>query len=142
MPLYGDGLNVRDWLHVTDHCEAVLRILEDGRPGEVYNIGGSNERSNLELTQTVLKLLGCGEEMIQPVADRPGHDRRYAIDASKIQNELGWVATRSAWPEALAEAIDWYQANEAWWRPLKANALQAAMRSDSSQPALPYTAGL
>jgi dTDP-glucose 4,6-dehydratase len=127
VPLYGDGMNVRDWLHVTDHCEALLRVLDDGRPGEIYNIGGDNERSNLELTRTILELLGRGEDMIEPVADRPGHDRRYAIDATKIGTQLGWAPTRSAWPQALAETIEWYRANEPWWRPLKANAFNATM---------------
>jgi dTDP-glucose 4,6-dehydratase len=127
VPLYGDGLNVRDWVHVLDHCQALLRVLEGGREGEVYNIGGRNERSNLELTRTVLGLLGVGDEMIEFVADRPGHDRRYAIDAAKIERELGWVPTRSAWPQALAETIEWYRAHETWWRPLQANAFNATM---------------
>jgi dTDP-glucose 4,6-dehydratase len=119
VPLYGDGKNVRDWLHVTDHCEAVLAVLERGAPGEVYNIGGDNERSNNELTRTILKIMGMGEEFIQPVTDRLGHDRRYAIDASKIHRELGWQPTRSAWPKALEDTIAWYKANENWWRALK-----------------------
>ncbi|MEE9129906.1 MAG: dTDP-glucose 4,6-dehydratase [Phycisphaerales bacterium] len=119
VPLYGDGLNVRDWLHVIDHCEAVLAVLERGELGGVYNIGGNNERSNVNLTHTILDLLGCPKDMIQPVEDRLGHDRRYAIDSSKIQSELGWRPTRSAWPEALAQTIDWYKSNESWWRPLK-----------------------
>ncbi len=119
VPLYGDGLNVRDWLHVIDHCEAVLSVLERGELGEVYNIGGNNEQSNINLTHTILDLIGCGKDMIQPVEDRLGHDRRYAIDSSKIQSELGWRSTRSTWPEALAQTIDWYKSNESWWRPLK-----------------------
>jgi dTDP-glucose 4,6-dehydratase len=125
VPLYGDGLNVRDWLHVVDHCEAVLAVLERGRSGEVYNIGGDNERSNLELTNTILQLMGRGEEMIEYVTDRLGHDRRYAIDAGRIERELGWRPTRSAWPDALAATIAWYAANEHWWRPLKQRAGQA-----------------
>ncbi len=129
VPLYGDGLNVRDWLFVADHCEAVLRVLESGRPGEVYNIGGDNELSNLQLTRTILDLLEFGQDMIQPVDDRPGHDRRYAVDASKIRGELGWTPRHTALPEALAETIEWYQANETWWRPLKANAFNATMLS-------------
>lgn len=119
VPLYGDGKNVRDWLHVIDHCEAILAVLERGVAGEVYNIGGNNERSNNELTRTILKIMGLGEDMIQPVTDRLGHDRRYAIDAAKIKRDLGWQPTRSAWPAALQETIAWYKANEDWWRPLK-----------------------
>lgn len=119
VPLYGDGLNVRDWVHVIDHCEAVLTVMERGVVGEVYNIGGNNEQSNLNLTHTILDQIGCGKDMIQPVEDRLGHDRRYAIDSTKILNELGWQPTRSAWPEALAETIEWYKSNESWWRPLK-----------------------
>ena len=127
VPLYGDGLNVRDWLHVVDHCEAVLAVLERGRLGEIYNIGGNNERSNIELTRTILTIMGFGEDMIHPVEDRLGHDRRYAIDASKIREELGWVPTRSAWPQALAETITWYQEHEAWWRPLAVQHAPAAI---------------
>ena len=124
VPLYGDGLNVRDWLHVTDHCEAILAVLERGRVGEVYNIGGNNERSNVDLTHTILQLLGCSKDMIQPDQDRLGHDRRYTIDSSKIKAELGWQPSRSAWPDALADTINWYKANESWWRPLKEKAAQ------------------
>ena len=119
VPLYGDGKNVRDWLHVIDHCEAILTVLEKGNAGEVYNVGGNNERNNNELTRMILKCTGHGDEMIQPVPDRLGHDRRYAIDASKIKRELGWQPTRSAWPQALQETVAWYKANEDWWRPLK-----------------------
>ncbi len=116
VPLYGDGRNVRDWLHVEDHCEALLAVLERGRPGEVYNIGADNGHSNLELTRALLELTGHGEEMIERVADRPGHDLRYALDASKIERELGWRATRSAWPAALAETVRWYRENPGWWK--------------------------
>jgi dTDP-glucose 4,6-dehydratase len=126
VPLYGDGRNVRDWLHVLDHCEALLAVLERGRAGEVYNIGGDNERSNLELTHAILDLMGHDEAMILPVADRPGHDRRYAIDASKTHDELGWSPTRSAWPAALARTVQWYADHESWWRPLKAKRDAAA----------------
>ncbi len=122
VPLYGDGLNVRDWIHVEDHCEAVLAVLERGRAGEVYNIGGNNERSNLDLTHSILKLMGKGEEMIRYVQDRPGHDRRYAIDGRKIERELGWKPSRSAWPSALAETIDWYRNNTEWWKRVKSGA--------------------
>lgn len=126
VPLYGDGKNVRDWLHVIDHCEALLRVLECGAFGRVYNIGGNNERSNLDLTHSILNLMGHDGTMIQPVTDRLGHDRRYAIDASRIRDELGWEPTRSAWPEALADTIAWYRDHEAWWRPLKEGLAAAA----------------
>lgn len=119
VPLYGDGLNVRDWLHVDDHCEAILAVLEKGRPGEVYNVGGNNERSNIELTHAILELMGFGGEMIEYVTDRPGHDRRYAIDAGKIERELGWRPTRSAWPDALAATLEWYTQNPEWWRRVR-----------------------
>ncbi|RMD65588.1 MAG: dTDP-glucose 4,6-dehydratase [Planctomycetota bacterium] len=122
VPLYGDGLNVRDWIHVEDHCEAVLAVLEAGAPGEVYNIGGNNERSNLELTQTILEIMGCSQERIRRVQDRPGHDRRYAIDATKIHRELGWAPSRSAWPQALERTVQWYRDNESWWRSVKSGA--------------------
>jgi dTDP-glucose 4,6-dehydratase len=122
VPLYGDGRNIRDWLHVEDHCEALLTVLERGRAGEVYNIGGNNERSNLELTRTILSMMGRGEEMIRRVTDRLGHDLRYAIDATKIARELGWRPTRSAWPGALATTVRWYQENEGWWRRVKSGA--------------------
>ncbi len=126
VPLYGDGKNVRDWLHVDDHCEAVLAVLEKGRCGEVYNIGGNNERSNLELTHAILKIMGKGPEMIRPVADRLGHDRRYAIDAGKIRRELGWEPTRSAWPEALERTVRWYIENPGWWQRVKAGAYRSS----------------
>jgi dTDP-glucose 4,6-dehydratase len=119
VPLYGDGRNVRDWLHVEDHCEAVLTVLENGRSGERYNIGGDNERSNLELTHMILQAMDKDESWIRQVTDRPGHDRRYAIDASKIQNELGWQPTRSAWPEALKRTVQWYIDHPQWWQRVK-----------------------
>lgn len=122
VPLYGDGLNVRDWIHVDDHCEAIIRVLEAGRSGEVYNVGGNNERSNLDLTHTILRLMGKGPEFIRPVTDRLGHDRRYAIDNSRMQSELGWRPGRSAWPDALRGTVDWYLANRGWWERVKSGA--------------------
>ena len=122
VPLYGDGQNVRDWLHVDDHCEAIVTVLEKGRAGEAYNVGGNNERSNLELTRMILDAMGKGPEMIQPVADRPGHDRRYAIDATKIAQELGWRPSRSAWPDALRSTVRWYVENQDWWSRVKSGA--------------------
>ncbi|MFA9478020.1 dTDP-glucose 4,6-dehydratase [Phycisphaerales bacterium AB-hyl4] len=122
VPLYGDGRNVRDWLHVEDHCEAVLAVLEKGSAGEVYNIGGNNERSNLELTHSILQAMNCGEEKIEYVKDRLGHDLRYAIDASKIERELGWRPTRSAWPGALEATVKWYVDNPQWWQRVRSGA--------------------
>ncbi|MEM8495893.1 MAG: dTDP-glucose 4,6-dehydratase [Planctomycetota bacterium] len=122
VPLYGDGKNVRDWLHVADHCEAVLAVLERGNAGRRYCIGGRNERSNCELTHSILGAMGMDESYIQPVADRLGHDRRYAIDGTRIQDELGWSPKRSAWPEALEATVAWYRAHDDWWRPLKEQA--------------------
>jgi len=114
VPLYGDGRNIRDWLHVLDHCEAICRVLDDGKPGEAYNIGGNNERSNLELTKMLINLCGRDESFIQQVPDRLGHDMRYAIDATKIRDELGWEPTRSAWPDALEATVQWYKDNREW----------------------------
>jgi dTDP-glucose 4,6-dehydratase len=125
VPLYGDGRNVRDWLHVEDHCEAILTVMEKGKSGEVYNVGGNNERSNLELTHLILELMGKGKDMIQPVADRPGHDRRYAIDASKIKRELGWEPKRSAWPAALDKTVKWYVDHAQWWKRVKSGEYRA-----------------
>ena len=122
VPLYGDGRNVRDWLHVDDHCEAILTVLEKGINGEVYNIGGNNERSNLELTHMILEVMGKGKDMIQPVEDRLGHDRRYAIDPTKIKTQLGWQPTRSAWPQALEATVKWYVDNAGWWQRVKSGA--------------------
>lgn len=119
VPLYGDGRNVRDWIHVEDHCAGILAALEKGRAGEVYNFGGDNERSNLEFTRMILSIMGRGEEMIERVKDRPGHDLRYAIDSSKAQRELGWRARLSAWPAGLEKTVAWYRDNEDWWRHVK-----------------------
>ncbi|MEX0654475.1 MAG: dTDP-glucose 4,6-dehydratase [Phycisphaeraceae bacterium] len=125
VPLYGDGRNVRDWLHVDDHCEAALTVLEKGAAGEVYNIGGNNERSNLELTHSLLKAMDCGEERIEYVKDRLGHDLRYAIDASKIERELGWRPTRSAWPDALEATVQWYVDHPQWWQRVRSGAYRS-----------------
>jgi dTDP-glucose 4,6-dehydratase len=118
LPVYGDGLNVRDWIHVEDHCAAVEKVLEAGREGEVYNIGGRSERKNIDIVKAILKHLNKPESLIQFVADRPGHDRRYAIDDSKIERELGWVRTRRL-EEGLAETIAWYRAHEGWVRDVQ-----------------------
>ncbi|MEM6551941.1 MAG: dTDP-glucose 4,6-dehydratase [Planctomycetota bacterium] len=114
LPLYGDGKNVRDWLHVDDHAEAILAVLDRGTPGSSYCIGGNNERSNLELTHSILQIMGKDESWITPVTDRLGHDRRYAIDATKIETDLGWTPSRSAWPDALEATVKWYCDNPDW----------------------------
>lgn len=114
--LYGDGLHVRDWIHVDDHNEGLLAVLDRGEPGRIYNIGASNERSNIELARMILAELGLPKSRLEHVADRPGHDRRYAIDPSRAERELGWRASRSDWPEALVRTIAWYRDNESWWR--------------------------
>lgn len=108
LPLYGDGLNVRDWIFVTDHCEAVLRVYEEGRPGEAYNIGARNPLKNIDVVESILDHLGKPHSLIKPVEDRLGHDRRYAIDPAKIETELGWKA-RIGWEEGLARTIEWYR---------------------------------
>lgn len=113
IPLYGDGLNVRDWLYVDDHCSAIERVIAAGVPGEVYNIGGQNERTNLEVVGCILKLLGKPDSLIEFVADRLGHDRRYAIDSSKIRRELGWMPAYS-FDEGLQKTLDWYVQESEW----------------------------
>lgn len=116
VPLYADGSNVRDWLFVIDNCEAIDTVMHKGKAGEVYNIGGGNEVTNLELTRTILKLLGKGEEYIERVKDRPGHDKRYALDISKMKS-LGWKP-RHDFKDALELTVNWYGANRAWWERL------------------------
>jgi dTDP-glucose 4,6-dehydratase len=118
VPLYGDGLNVRDWLHVDDHCHGVQLVAESGRPGEVYNIGGGTELTNLELTRRLLAAFGVGEEMVERVEDRKAHDRRYSVDITKISDELGYRPMVS-FEDGLAGTIEWYRDNRAWWEPLK-----------------------
>lgn len=113
LPVYGDGKNIRDWLHVEDHCRAILAVLEGGRESDVYNIGGDCERENIHVSRTILKHLGRGEELIEFVQDRPGHDRRYAIDCEKIKKELGWQQ-RWNFETGLQSTIRWYQENADW----------------------------
>jgi dTDP-glucose 4,6-dehydratase len=113
IPVYGDGMQIRDWLYVYDHCTAILAVLENGESGEVYNIGGSNEKTNLELVKTLLDILGKDESLIKFVKDRPGHDRRYAIDNSKITNSLGWKPSVT-FEQGIAKTVDWYLKNQSW----------------------------
>ncbi|WKA47180.1 dTDP-glucose 4,6-dehydratase [Geobacillus zalihae] len=114
LPVYGDGLNVRDWLHVEDHCSAIDLVLHKGKNGEVYNIGGNNERTNIEVVKAILRYLNKPESLITFVEDRLGHDRRYAIDATKIRKELGWQP-KYTFEEGLKKTIDWYLENRSWW---------------------------
>ena len=118
VPLYGDGMNVRDWLYVIDNCEAIDLILHKGKEGKIYNIGGGNELRNIDLTRIVLKILGKPESLIQPVKDRPGHDRRYSLDCSKIERELDWTS-RFDFEKALEETVKWYVDNQWWWEKFK-----------------------
>ncbi len=113
LPIYGDGLYVRDWLYVYDHCTAVWKVLTEARPGEIYNIGGNNEKTNLEVVGSILARLGKSKELIRHVKDRPGHDRRYAIDSSRIMTELGW-APSVTFEVGIDKTIDWYLANKKW----------------------------
>jgi dTDP-glucose 4,6-dehydratase len=115
VPLYGNGLNVRDWLHVDDHCRGIALALTKGKSGEVYNIGGGTELTNVELTHKILAAMGVGEEFIQPVEDRKGHDLRYSVDITKINTELGY-SPQVNFEEGLEKTINWYKSNEAWWR--------------------------
>ena len=114
LPVYGDGMNIRDWIYVIDHNKAIEQVFEKGRIGEVYNIGASTEMPNIEIIKLILNKLGKSEEMIEYVKDRPGHDRRYAIDSSKIKNELGWEPLFS-FEEAISKTIEWYIDNKNWW---------------------------
>lgn len=118
VPLYGDGSNVREWLHVDDHCRAIELVLTRGRPGEIYNIGGGNEQTNLDITRRLVDLCGATPRLIHRVTDRKGHDQRYCLDETKIRDELGY-APRIPFDEGLAATVDWYRANPSWWKPLK-----------------------
>ncbi len=118
LPVYGDGLNVRDWLHVYDHCTAIDLVLHEGKDGEVYNIGGNNEKKNIEIVKLILQNLGKDESFIRYVKDRLGHDRRYAIDSTKIQEELGWKP-KYTFEKGIIETINWYLDNKDWWKRIK-----------------------
>ena len=129
LPVYGEGLNVRDWLYVDDHCKAIDMILENGRIGEVYNIGGHNERANIDVVKTILKAVGKGEELITFVKDRPGHDMRYAIDPEKIKNELGWYP-ETAFEDGIIRTINWYLDNKDWWQKILSGEYKEYRRSE------------
>ncbi len=124
VPLYGDGLNIRDWLHVDDHCHGIQLVLEHGRTGEVYNIGGGTELTNRELTERLLAATGTDWSRVVPVADRLGHDRRYSVDITKISTELGY-SPQVPFEQGLADTVEWFRTNRAWWEPLKARAALA-----------------
>jgi dTDP-glucose 4,6-dehydratase len=124
VPLYGDGLNVRDWLHVDDHCRGIQLVAEGGRPGEIYNIGGGTELTNRELTEKLLAATGRDWSFVEPVQDRLGHDRRYSVDISKISAELGYKP-QVDFEVGLADTVEWYRENRAWWEPLKERAQSA-----------------
>lgn len=117
LPVYGDGLNVRDWLHVDDHCAAIDAIVRRGDAGEIYNVGGHNERSNIDVVRTILRLLGKGEELISYVEDRKGHDRRYAIDPAKIGRDLGWQP-ETPFEDGIRSTIRWYEEHQEWWEDI------------------------
>jgi dTDP-glucose 4,6-dehydratase len=121
LPVYGDGMQVRDWLHVSDHCSAIATVLLYGRDGEVYNIGGNNEKANIEIVRLILNTLGKTEDLIKYVEDRLGHDRRYAIDNTKITSELGWSPDYT-FEQGIKETIDWYLANEKWMSEVRSGA--------------------
>jgi dTDP-glucose 4,6-dehydratase len=115
LPVYGDGKNVRDWVHVADHCAAIAQVLDTGREGEIYNVGARCERQNLEVVRAVLRAFELPESRIEMVTDRPGHDRRYALDPTKLERELKWHPART-FEEGLAETIAWYRAHPDWWQ--------------------------
>lgn len=118
LPVYGDGLNIRDWLYVEDHCSAIDLVMHKGINGEVYNVGGNNERTNMQIIKTILEVLGKPESLIEYVTDRLGHDRRYGIDASKITEELGWVP-KSPFEKGMPKTIQWYLDNQDWWKRIQ-----------------------
>ena len=123
LPVYGDGKNVRDWLYVEDHCAAIDLIIRKGREGEVYNIGGHNERANIDVVKTILHELDKPESLIEHVTDRKGHDRRYAIDPTKIHNELGWLP-KTKFEDGIKKTVKWYLEHQDWWKHIISGAYQ------------------
>jgi dTDP-glucose 4,6-dehydratase len=128
LPIYGDGLNIRDWLHVEDHCQAIDLVLHKGRNGEVYNVGGNNERTNIEIVKNILKHLNKPESLMKFVTDRPGHDRRYAIDATKLRTELGW-SPKYNFETGIEQTINWYLNNREWWENIISGEYQEYVKS-------------
>ncbi|MEH7179431.1 dTDP-glucose 4,6-dehydratase [Neobacillus vireti] len=128
LPIYGDGLNIRDWLHVEDHCQAIDLVLHKGRNGEVYNVGGNNERTNIEIVKTILNHLNKPESLMKFVTDRPGHDRRYAIDATKLRTELGW-SPKYNFETGIEQTINWYLNNREWWENIISGEYQDYVKS-------------
>lgn len=118
LPVYGDGQNIRDWLYVEDNCQAIAHVVEKGKPGEIYNIGGGQEKANIDVVKGILQVLGKPESLITFVKDRPGHDWRYALSTTKIEAEVGWRPTVS-FSEGLTRTVNWYLQNETWWRRVK-----------------------
>lgn len=127
LPVYGDGLYVRDWIYVEDHCRALAQVLQRGRPGEVYNIGADQEKTNLEITRLILERLGKDDSLVRHVRDRPGHDRRYAIDSTKIRTELGW-RPETGFSEGMESTISWYLSRQSWWKDIKSGAYREYYR--------------
>ncbi len=123
LPIYGDGMQIRDWLYVDDHCRAILAVLEKGRPGEIYNIGGSRSLPNRRVVEQILAITGCPESLMTTVKDRPGHDRRYALSSEKIMRETGWAAETS-FEEGLASTIEWYRTHPEWIQRVKSGEYQ------------------
>jgi len=123
IPVYGDGLQVRDWLHVEDHCRAIDSIIHKGKIGETYCVGGDGEKTNIDIAKTILKLMGKSEDMIEYVEDRKGHDRRYAINFSKIKNELGWMP-KISFEDGIKKTIQWFEENKSWWKNIKSGEYQ------------------
>jgi dTDP-glucose 4,6-dehydratase len=131
LPVYGDGRQTRDWLHVEDHCSAIDLVLREGATGEVYNVGGGEERENLDVARRILAALGASPELIRHVDDRPGHDRRYSLDSGKLR-ALGWNAAHP-FEEGLAETVDWYRERRDWWEPLKSGEYLAYYREQYAE---------
>jgi dTDP-glucose 4,6-dehydratase len=135
LPVYGDGLYVRDWIHVEDHCRGMLAALERGRAGRVYNFGGDAERTNLQVVRRILQALEKGEDLIQFVRDRPGHDRRYAVDSSRACAELDWQP-EVTFEQGIASTVSWYEANPEWWRSVKSGEYRRYYDQQYGRPAV------